>query len=82
MLEAYDIVFVFLTELLEIEPEEAKKEAENMKKSMGDETLNKLAKYVQNTLGFQKLECNYDINNEKCIGCVKRKKGTDIDSKS
>lgn len=53
-----------------------------MKKSMGDETLNKLAKYVQNTLGFQKLECNYDINNEKCIGCVKRKKGTDIDSKS
>lgn len=39
---------------------------------MEDATLNKLAKYVQNQLGIQTLECNYDINNEKCIECSRR----------
>lgn len=72
ILEAYDIIYVFLTELLGIEREEAKLEAEKMKKSIDDNTLNKLAKYVQNTLGIQSLECNYDINNEKCIECSRR----------
>lgn len=72
VLEAYDIIYVFLTELLGIEKEEAKLEAEKMKKSIDDNTLNKLAKYVQNTLGIQSLECNYDINNEKCIECSRR----------
>lgn len=72
VLEAYDIIYVFLTELLGIEREEAKLEAEKMKKSIDDNTLNKLAKYVQNTLGIQSLECNYDINNEKCIECSRR----------
>ena len=47
-------------------------EAEKMKQSMEDATLNKLAKYVQNQLGIQTLECNYDINNEKCIECSRR----------
>lgn len=74
VLEAYDIVYLFLTELLEIETEEAKIEAEKIKKSMEDHTLNKLAKYVQNTLGIQGLECDYDINNERCLDCGRRKK--------
>lgn len=72
VLEAYDIIYVFLTELLGIAKEDAKLEAERMKKSIDDNTLNKLAKYVQNTLGIQNLECNYDINNEKCIECSRR----------
>ena len=72
VLEAYDIVYLFLTELLGIEKKEANLEAEKMKQSMEDATLNKLAKYVQNQLGIQTLECNYDINNEKCIECSRR----------
>ena len=68
----YDIVYLFLTELLGIEKKEANLEAEKMKQSMEDATLNKLAKYVQNQLGIQTLECNYDINNEKCIECSRR----------
>ena len=78
VLEAYDIVYLFLTELLEIEPEEACKEAENMKKSMEDHTLNQLAKYVQNTLEMQDLTCGYDINNERCIDCARRIKSIHI----
>lgn len=72
VLEAHDIVYLFLTELLEINPEEANIEAEKMKKSMDDHTLNKLAKYTQNTLGMQELECDYDIRNERCINCGRR----------
>ena len=39
-----------------------------------DETINKLAKYVHNVLGLKELNCNYDINQEKCRCCVKRAK--------
>jgi DtxR family transcriptional regulator, Mn-dependent transcriptional regulator len=72
VLEAHDIVYLFLTELLEIDSEKANIEAEKMKKSMEDNTLNKLAKYTQNTLGMQELECDYDISNERCINCGRR----------
>ena len=46
ILEAYDIVNVFLTEILEVEPEQAQQEAQKIKMVMSDETLNKLAKYL------------------------------------
>ena len=72
ILESYDIVFVFLKDVLGMEAEVAEKEAENMKSSMSDETINKLAKYVHQVLGLRSLNCNYDVNQEKCRGCVKR----------
>ena len=37
-----------------------------------DDTINKLAKYVHEVLGLSNLNCNYDINQEKCRSCVKR----------
>ena len=52
--------------------ESAKKEAEKIKLTITDETINKLAKYVHNVLGLRELNCNYDINQEKCRCCVKR----------
>lgn len=78
VLEAHDILYLFLTELLEINPEQANIEAEKMKKSMDDHTLNKLAKYTQNALGMQNLNCDYDINNERCIDCGRRIKSIHI----
>ncbi len=74
VLEAYDIVYLFLTELLEMQADEANIEAENMKKSMNDQTINKLAKYTQSTLGMQELGCGFDINNSRCIDCGRRVK--------
>ena len=50
----------------------AKKEAEKVKSSIDDETINKLAKYVHKVLGLRNLNCNYDINKEKCRSCIKR----------
>ena len=74
ILEAYDIVNVFLTEILEVESKLAQQEAQKIKMVMSDETLNKLAKYLHKELGLYSLDCGYDINNEHCIECMRRKK--------
>ena len=73
ILEAYDIVYLFLKDVLNLEEEEAKNEAENIKGVISDNTINKLAKYVHKTLGLNNLDCNYDVNKEKCRCCLRRK---------
>ena len=73
ILEAYDIVNVFLTEILGVEKQLAEEDAKKMKMAMSDKTLNSLAKYTNKELGLYSLECGYDINNEKCIECTRRK---------
>lgn len=81
ILEVYDIVYLFLKEVLNLEEEQAKEEAEKIKLSITDVTINKLAKYVHQVLGLSNLNCNYDINQEKCRNCIKRtntKKGNKI----
>lgn len=73
ILEAYDIVFVFLKDVLELKDEEAKSDAEKIKNAVSDNTLNNLAKYVHKVLNFNNLDCGYDINKEKCRACARRK---------
>ena len=73
ILEANDIVYLFLTEILGEKKEIAEEEAKKIKMSMSDSTLNKLAKYLHNELGLYSLDCGYDINNERCIDCIRRK---------
>ena len=72
VLEAYDIVYLFLKDVLDIEEEKAEKEAEKIKVAITDETINKLAKYVHKTLGLSNLDCDYDVNREKCRCCARR----------
>ena len=72
ILEANDIVYLFLKEILGIEKEIAEAEAKSIKMAMKDTTLNKLAKYVHQELGLYSLDCGYDINNEHCIECARR----------
>lgn len=73
ILEAYDIVFVFFKDVLNLDEKEAKQEAEKVKNVMSDETINNLARYVHNVLDLNDLNCNYDINKEKCRECARRK---------
>ena len=73
VIEAYDIVYVFFKDVLNVEEEVAKNDAESIKGTISDETINKLAKYVHKELGLTNLDCNYDINNEKCRSCARRK---------
>ena len=72
ILEAYDIVFLFLKDVLNLEEEEAKAEAENIKSSISDKTINNLAKYVHSQLGLSNLNCDYDVNQERCRCCIRR----------
>lgn len=73
ILEAYDIVYLFLKDVLNIEKENAEKEAERIKQVTTDDTINKLAKYVHKVLELNNLDCDYDINKEKCRSCERRK---------
>lgn len=72
ILEAYDIVYLFLKDVLNINETEAEQEAERIKSVISDNTINKLAKYVHNVLDLSSLDCNYDVNKERCRNCLKR----------
>ena len=48
--------------------------AEKIKSTMEDNTINKLAKYVHKVLNLNDLNCNYDIAQERCRKCIRRKK--------
>ena len=74
VLEAYDISYIFLKDVLGLEEEKAKKEAEKLKLTMEDNTLNYLAKYVHKVLNLSSLDCDYNIANERCRTCVRREK--------
>ncbi len=73
ILEAYDIIYLFLKDVLNLNDDEAREEAEKMKSNLNDNTINELAKYVHKVLDLNSLDCNYDINQEKCRSCVRRK---------
>ncbi len=72
ILEAYDIVCLFLKDVLDLEETEAEQEAEKLKSTLSDNTINKLARYVHEVLGLNNLNCDYDINKEKCRCCARR----------
>ena len=72
ILETYDIVYLFLKEVLGLESKEAEKEAEKIKLSMNDNTINSLAKYIHKVLDLNNLDCDYDVNNERCRTCARR----------
>lgn len=55
-----------------MDSEEAEKEAEKIKLAMNDKTINSLAKYVHKVLDLTELNCDYDINKERCRNCVRR----------
>ena len=73
ILEAYDIVYIFLKDVLGLTEEDAKSEAEKIKLTLTDNTINKLAKYVYKQLNLDTLNCNYDIANKRCLECERRK---------
>ncbi|MGN1327960.1 MAG: metal-dependent transcriptional regulator [Clostridia bacterium] len=72
ILEAYDIVYLFFKDVLNLDEEQAQKEAEQIKSNISDDTVNKLAKYVHKVLDLSNLDCDYNINNERCRSCVRR----------
>lgn len=50
ILETYDIIFLFLKDVLNLKDKQAEQEAEKIKSVITDETTNKLAKYIHKVL--------------------------------
>lgn len=73
IIEKYDIVYLFLKDVLNLEKDDADSEAEKIKLAITDNTINKLAKYVHRVLNLNELDCDYDVNKEKCRVCARRK---------
>lgn len=72
ILEAYDIVYLFFKDVLNLSKEKSKIEAEKIKLILDDDTINHLARYVHKILDLNDLDCCYDINKERCRSCKKR----------
>ena len=73
IIEANDIAKLFLKEIIGATEINAEEEAKAIKTVLSDDTLNKIAKYTHKELGLTSLECGYDINNQRCITCARRK---------
>lgn len=73
ILETYDIVYIFLKDVLNIDTKSAQEQAEKIKLVITDNTINKLAKYVHSVLDLTDLNCDYDVNKERCRCCTRRK---------
>ena len=71
IIKKQDILETFLIGVLEIEKEQAQKEATAIKYAMTKESIEKLDKYITKILELDDLKCGYDKNNEKCRNCIK-----------
>ena len=74
ILEAYDISYVFFKDVIGLDEDASKREAEKLKLTMEDNTINNLAKYVHKVLNLSNLNCDYDISKERCRICKRRTK--------
>ena len=74
ILEAYDISYVFFKDVIGLDEDTSKREAEKLKLTMEDNTINNLAKYVHKVLNLSDLNCYYDISKERCRVCKRRTK--------
>ena len=70
ILEASNIVKLFMTDILNIDSEIAEDEASKIKTILSDDSLNRLAVYTFKELGINLK--GYDINNMGCIKCPKK----------
>ena len=73
IMKRYDILNLFLVEILGVDEKVAQDEATKMKHSISEDTVQKLEKYIIKTLGLEDLNCNFDLSRNTCQNCVKIK---------
>ena len=78
IMKRYDVLRLFLTEILGVSEETAQVEATAMKHSVSEDTILKLEKYIIKMLDLGDLECNYDLGSNRCQRCIKIR----VDSKN
>lgn len=65
-------MYVFLKDVIGIDESLAAEDAEKIKSALSDTSVNEIAKYIHKVLDLNDLDCNYDINNEKCRSCARK----------
>lgn len=70
VLEEYDILYLFFSDVLGLSKEESEKEAKAIKGVIDNKTLYKINEYVYRTLGLDELSCDFNMFNEKCRSCL------------
>ena len=73
IIKRYDILKLFLTEILSVDEKTAEKEATAMKHSISESTISKIENYIIKMLGLEDLNCNFDLANNTCQQCIKIK---------
>ena len=81
IVKRYDILKLFLVDVLEVNDEIAEKEATAMKHSVSEDTIMKLENYINKIFDLGDLNCCYDLNNTKCKECIKVSVKSRINSK-
>lgn len=71
IIRKYDIVKLFLVEILNVEEEIAEEEVKTIKYAISKETEKKLENHVSKLLKLGDLDCGYDETKEKCRNCIK-----------
>lgn len=74
VLANYDIVYIWLNDVIGMNSVLAKKEATNIKNVISKEALDFISNDVNKKLGLNKLKCSFDVRNEKCRNCIMKNK--------
>ncbi len=75
-IKRYDILKLFLIDILEVDENVAQDEATKMKHAISEDTISKLENYIIKVLGLEELKCNFDLGNDRCQNCVRIKSKT------
>ena len=68
-LKKYDIVKIFLTEILGVDNKTAEEDSLKIKAAISEKTEEQLEKYMTKTLNLDKLKCNHSWERKQCRKC-------------
>lgn len=73
IIKRYDILKLFLVEILGVDESVAQDEATKMKHAISEDTISKLENYIIKTVGLDQLKCNFDLARNTCQNCIRIK---------
>ena len=77
-IKRYDILKLFLVDILGVDEMVAQEEATKMKHSISEDTIKKLESYIIDVLGLDDLKCNFDLSSDRCQKCARIKSKTNF----
>ncbi len=73
IIKRYDILKLFLVEILGVDESVAQDEATKMKHAISEDTISKLESYIIEAVGLDELNCNFDLTRNTCQNCIRIK---------